>query len=132
MENWRKVWRDGLGVRMSSTGLEALRLALLHDDARLIQKASTCPPPVETFVGEKVEAACAIGFCGWMGEGLKTVAEVDAFFGAACLAADESLGQPAACRFFLNWFDETPRSEMRRLLLPEVNRLLNQEQRSVA
>ncbi len=32
--------------------------------------------------------------------------------------------EPAACRWFLNWYDETPRHEMRRCLLAEVNRVL--------
>jgi hypothetical protein len=30
------------------------------------------------------------------------------------------VGHPAACRWFLNAWDETPRDEMIRLLLPEV------------
>ena len=38
------------------------------------------------------------------------------------------VGEPAACRWFLNWFDETPRDEMRRLLLAEVNRNLAERQ----
>jgi hypothetical protein len=41
---------------------------------------------------------------------------------------DQRLGEPAACRWFLNWFDETPRDEMRRLLLPEVQQLLAERQ----
>jgi hypothetical protein len=36
------------------------------------------------------------------------------------------LGEPAACRWLLNWFDEAPRDEMRRLLLAEVSRTLAQ------
>ena len=38
--------------------------------------------------------------------------------------ADTRLGEPAAVRYFLNWFDDTPRDEMRRQLLAEVNRAL--------
>jgi hypothetical protein len=67
-----------------------------------------------------------VGFCAWKGDGLETVAEVEEFFARVCFEADQVLGEPAACRWFLNWFDETPRDEMRRQLLPEVNRVLAQ------
>jgi hypothetical protein len=55
---------------------------------------------------------------------LDTVAEVEEFFARACFETDQRLGEPAACRWFLNWYDETPREEMRRQLLAEVNRSL--------
>jgi hypothetical protein len=132
MEHWRKVWREGIGPQMPRNGLEALRMALLRDEDSLIQHATTAPPAVDVFADEMVEAACAIGYCGWKGEGLSTVAEVSEFFSRACFAADEALGEPAVCRHFLNWFDETPRSEVRRLLLAEVNCLLNQGQAAAA
>ncbi|MBX9582421.1 MAG: hypothetical protein K2X87_19125, partial [Gemmataceae bacterium] len=65
-----------------------------------------------------------LGFCGWQGEGLESVGEVEEFFARACFEADQRLGEPAACRWFLNWFDDTPRDQMRRELLPEVDRAL--------
>ena len=37
-------------------------------------------------------------------------------------------GEPAGCRWFLNWYDETPRDDMRRMLLAEVNRALARRQ----
>ena len=49
-----------------------------------------------------------------------TVGQVEEFFAKACYQADQRLGEPAACRWFLNWFDNTPRAEMRRELLAEV------------
>jgi hypothetical protein len=73
-----------------------------------------------------VEGACALTYCGWHGEGLQTVAEAEEFFARICFEVDQKLGEPAACRWFLNWFDETPREEMRRQLLVEVNRTLSQ------
>ena len=57
---------------------------------------------------------------------VKTVAEVEEYFARICFEADQVLGEPAACRWFLNWFDETAREEMRRLLLPEIDRSLAQ------
>lgn len=126
MESWRKVWREGLAPQLSTPGLEALRLALVADDARLLQGATTTPPPLQCVQDWPVEAACVLGYCGWQGDGLETVAEVEEFFARACFEADQRLGEPAACRWFLNWFDDTSREEMRRLLLTEVNRELAQ------
>jgi hypothetical protein len=124
METWRKIWREGLASQLSTTGLEALRQALVADDARLLQGATTTPPPLQCVQDWPVEAACVVGFCGWQGDGLQTVAEVEEFFAKVCFETDQRLGEPAACRWFLNWFDETPREEMRRQLLAEVNRSL--------
>jgi hypothetical protein len=126
METWRKVWREGLAPLLSTAGLEALRKALVTDDARLLQGATTSPPPLQCVQDWPVEAACVIGYCGWQGEGLETVGEVEEFFARLCFEVDQRLGEPAACRWLLNWFDEAPRDEMRRLLLAEVSRTLAQ------
>ena len=48
-----------------------------------------------------------------------------AFYERLCLAADDALGEPAACNHFLNWYDQTPRPEMRRQLLREVQGTFN-------
>lgn len=126
MESWRKVWREGVAPLLSTPGLEALERALTNDDARLLQGATTTPPPLQCVQDWPVEAACALGFCGWQGERLETVAEVEEFFARTCFEIDQRLGEPAACRWFLNWFDETPREEMREQLLSEVTRALAQ------
>lgn len=126
MESWRKVWREGVAPLLSTSSLEALRQALTNDDTRLIQGATTTPPPLQCVQDWPVEAACALGYCGWRGDGLETVAEVEEFFARICFEIDQRLGEPAACRWFLNWFDETPRDEMREQLLAEVLRAVNQ------
>jgi hypothetical protein len=59
-----------------------------------------------------------------VGDGLETVAEVEEFFARMCFEVDQRVGEPAGCRWFLNWFDETPREEMRAELLAEVERAL--------
>jgi hypothetical protein len=130
MESWRKVWRDGLAPHFSSAALGALQRGLQTDDGRLIQGATTQPPPLECVREWSVEAACALGYCGWQGEKLDTVAQVEEFFARACFEADQRLGEPAACRWFLNWFDDMPREEVRRALLPEVTRSLAQRLRA--
>src|SRR5207237_9659893 len=116
METWRKVWREGLEPQLSLRSLEALRRGLMTDDGQLLQGATTTPPPLQCVQDWPVEAACALGFCGWRGEGLETVAEVEGFFARMCFEVDQRLGEPAGCRWFLNWFDEARRTEMRPLL----------------
>ena len=120
MENWRNVWRNGFVPVLSTSGLMTLREALRNDDLRLVQGATTSPPPLMCVQDWPVEASCALGYCGWLGDGLNTVGEVEEFFAKCCFEADERLGEPAACRWFLNWFDDTARDEMRRELLAEV------------
>lgn len=120
MESWRKVWREGLVPLLSTRSLEALRQGLLTDDTRLLQGATTDPPPLACVADWPAEGACAIGYCGWQGEGLETVAEVEGFFSRMCFSIDQRVGEPGGCRWFLTWFDETPRDVMRRELLAEI------------
>lgn len=128
----RKVWREGFAPLLPTDGLEALKAALVNDDKRLIQGATSSPPPLRCVEDWPTEAACLIGFCGWQAEDLATVGEVEMFFARACFEADMRLGEPAACRHLLNWFDDTPRAEMRALLLAEVELELTKRERVVA
>lgn len=121
MESWRTVWRDGFVPGLSTNALTALRMALETDDPHLVQGATTTPPPLMCVKDYPVEGACALGFCGWQGEGLDSVGETEEYFARCCFEADQRLGEAAACRWFLNWFDETPRNEMRRELMAEVD-----------
>ena len=124
MEKWRRVWREGLAPHLTRTGLLALQAALLRDDARLLQGATCYPPRLDLLRERAIEGACALGYCGWQGEGLRHVGQVEAYFGRLCDAADAAFNEAAACRYFLNWYDDTPRAEMRRELLAEVTGLL--------
>ena len=96
----------------------------MEDDPRLLQGATTSPPPLQFVEEWPVEAACAIGVCGWLGDELSTVREVEEFFARTCFECDERMGDAAMCRYFLNWADDCPRPEMRRQLLAEVDRTL--------
>ena len=129
MENWRKVWRNGFAPCISSSALEFLRDALRDDDSRLTQGSTTTPPPLMCVQDWPVEAADAIGLCGVAesgGFGNALVGEVEEYFAKACFDSDKRLDDPAGCRWFLNWFDDTPRDEMRRELLAEVELVLTQ------
>lgn len=126
MTKWRRVWRCGLAPVLGLAGLVALRQALAFDDPRLIQGRIANPTPTDARRDGAVLGACSIGYCGWRGEGLGSVGEVEDFFHRICAEADAACAEEAACRYFLNWFDATPRAEMRRLLLAEVNLALSQ------
>lgn len=128
MESWRKVWREGVAPLLSDDALEAVRKALDEDDQKLIQGATTTPPPLLALSDWDCEAACLIGYAGWRGDGLTKVGDVEEFFARMCHAIDNAVGEPAGCRWFLNWFDETPRPEMRQNLLEEV--ILEQSRRA--
>lgn len=128
MESWRLVWRKGFAPGLSTAGLEALQEGLLIDSLYLTQGSTTTPPPLMCVQDWPVEGACALGFAGWKGEGLETVGEVEEHFARCCFEADQRLGEPAACRWFLSWFDDTPRADMRRELLAEVELELSQRQ----
>jgi hypothetical protein len=79
---------------------------------------------VQAVQDRPVEAACLVGYCGWQGDGLETVAEVEEYFARIVHSVDLALGKPAACRWFFDWFASTPRDEMRPALQAEVGRTL--------
>lgn len=120
METWRKVWRQGVAPQLSDAGLGALYSGLVSDDEGLLQGSTTSPPPLMCVQEWAVEGACPIGYCGWQGDGLQTVGEVEEYFARACFNIDQTLGEPAVCRFFLNWWDDAPRGVARAELLAEV------------
>lgn len=119
MESWREVWRKGFAKVLPLDGLESLREALVNNDCRLKQGITTQPPPLMCVQDWPCEGSCALGWTKYKGGGA-TVDEVERHFSKACFDADQLLGEPAACRWFLNWFDDTPRDQMRRELLAEV------------
>src|SRR5258708_20087198 len=108
MESWRKVWRDGIEPLLSTSSLEALQRGLANDDPRLLQGATTTPPPLQCVQDWPVEAACALGYCGWEGDGLETVAEVEEYFARVCFDIDPRLGDPAGSPSVLTLAHQTP------------------------
>lgn len=128
METWRHVWRAGIVPNATVEGLEALKTALETDDPRLQQGCTTTPPPLMCVQDWPCEGGCGLAFMGWQsglpdgdGNPREKVGQVEEYFAEMCWKIDQTLGEPAGCRWFLNWFDDTPRDEMRRELLAEVN-----------
>jgi hypothetical protein len=128
VELWRHTWRLSVPL-LSTPGLEALREAIVTDDPRLQQCGTTTPPPVASVLDWPVEGACAWGYCGWRGDGLKTVGEVQDFFAAVAVETGKRFGEESACRHFTQAFDEWPREVMRANLLPEVELALAERRR---
>ena len=128
--SWRETWRKGFAPKLSVPGLRALRDALKADDARLLQGATCSPPPLQCVRDWRIEAGCGIVLAHWLGDDPEcTTEEAEEYFGRVCFEVDQALGEPAACRWFLNWFDETPREEMRQDLLVEVDLAIVERER---
>jgi hypothetical protein len=120
MEAWRNVWRKAIVPLAPLEGLIALRKALEDDSPKLLQGVTCQPPPLMCVQDWDCEASDALSFLFWQA-GLDTVGEVGEAFARACFEIDQRLGEPAACRWFLNWWDETPRGTAIENLLPEVD-----------
>lgn len=139
MESWRKVWRDGFVPNLNLNQLQVLHQALEVNDPRLIQGATSTPPPLMCMQDWPIECGCLVTYCGVAEVGgfksltIKdyldrkksnpkpcTVGTAEEWFARLCFQADQLLGESAACRWVLTWFDDTPRDTMRRELLAEL------------
>lgn len=120
MESWRKVWRDGFQASFSTEGLISLRGALLEDSQLLLQGATTKPPPLMCVIDWPTEACCPVSWASSEYPIGERLGHVEENFARACFEADQRLGAPAACRWFLNWWDDSPRQTAILELLSEV------------
>jgi hypothetical protein len=121
MEAWRRAWRDGFSPLLSAAAKECLLIGLDADDPCIVQ-GKTCEPP-EHFANsrERIAMADALSFAGWQaGEHDGTVGGCQAYFDRLSVEAAERLGKVSDAVAFLNWYDSTPRAEMRRELADEL------------
>ena len=121
MDLWKKVWRKGVVPLLSREELIILKKALENDDPRLIQGATSNPPPLQCVMDWDCEGACLLGFIRWQSRRLITVGDVEEEFADFCFHIDQNIGEPAGCRWLLNHYDETPRNEMIRDFLEEID-----------
>lgn len=127
--SWQLVWEKGFQPQFSTEALESLAQALETDDPRLCQGSTTVPPPLRAVQEWECEACCPVSWVGVLlngGFGSATVGQVEEFFAKACCEADIALGEPAACRWLLNFVDDTPRHQMRSALLAVIRTELEQ------
>lgn len=128
MESWRLIFREAIAPKLAEYAPDSLAevlAAIESDDPRMTQGSTTTPPPLMCVQDWPVEAGCVICFAGWQGGGgCTTVGEAEEFFAKVVFEADEIMGEPAGSRWFLNWFDDTPRPEMRRELAAELRFIL--------
>lgn len=158
MESWQKVFREGFAPLLTVKNLEDLRRALVEDDPRLIQKATTLPSPLQCVKEWDCEGACLFTFPGVMDMGgfqasleeLRSaepgtlmsrigsnlgackVKDAEEFFARMCYEIDKRIGEPAGCRHLLNVYDDLPRDEMRKAMLGEVQFALAERLREEA
>lgn len=128
MEAWRISWRATMSL-ISTAALRELEQALVTDDVRLIQGATTIPPPFQCVQYWPCEAACLVGFCGVVecgGFGVATVGEAEEYFARVAFETDRILGEPAGVRHHLNHYDDSPRDQARLDFLEEVRRALDE------
>lgn len=117
---WQKILREGFFPSLPTAGLAALRDALAADDQTVMQGSTTSPPPLQCCADLPVQCCCPVSFALMRGHGLATVGQVEEGFARACFECDQKMGEPAASRWFLNWWDDTPRDDARAELLAEV------------
>jgi hypothetical protein len=122
MESWKLVVREGFFPGLSTKALEGVLPLLKANDPRLCQESTTEPAPLMCVQDWPVKAACFLGLCGWAERDFQetTVGDIEGFFATQCFQADQRLGEPAGCRWFLNWHDDSPRDRMLLELVGEV------------
>jgi hypothetical protein len=131
VEHWLKVWRDGFQPQATGAALLLLRLRLqkqeidpLEDlgnqDCRLLRGTTTYPPALGGMLDWPCDAGCAVTTLA-LTEDRATVEQANNAFGRMCLEADRRLGEEAACRWFLNFYDQAPWPVVRAGLLAELD-----------
>jgi hypothetical protein len=122
----QEIFHSAIGWRLGQEGLAALKDALERDDPALLQSTTVSPDINVCCRHDACTGACAIGLALWKGWGLCSVGEVEHQFSKLAVQVDSQLGS-GSCMRWVSWYDEMPRQEMRRVLLPQVLRALEHE-----
>lgn len=122
----RRVFAEGFAPLMSWEHLMSLHDALADGCDWLLQNATTQPPCTQETMDALCRSACAIAF-GGLGS---SVGYAESEYSRLCYECDCRLGEPAACRYFLDWYDGASREVMRGELLTLVNKELRHRQRN--
>lgn len=124
LESWKHVFRDGILPQLGRAGLLALAEALEDDAPELLQGATTDPAPLPVCWDWDCQGACPLAFACWQEDGLRSVGEVEEAFAQLAAECDRRMNEPAALRYFVNWWDDSPRDLAVPALLDEVRRAL--------
>lgn len=124
---WRRAWDELAAPALSTRALLALRAGLLADDPRLIKHRIVTPPRNDRTSDAAPLGACALGYCGWQGEGLATCEAVEKFFSGLTFrltTAAVDAGRDLFLSDFVCWWDVTPREQAVPMLLEAVEAAL--------
>ena len=91
MDSWRIVWRDGFGPVLFHGGAGGPPRCPEGRRPPLGAGRDDHAAPADVRAGLAGRGRVRPGLCGWLGEGLSTVGEVEEFFARACFEADERL-----------------------------------------
>jgi len=112
----RIVFEEGFAPQFSTETLILFQYALEENSDKIVQGSTTVPFPMLCLHDWPISGADAIGSLVWQqqydwAEGI-TVGDVEEGFARACFECDKAMNEPAACRYFINWFDEGNRGEV--------------------
>lgn len=124
MESWKLVLRTGFLPLWKTEVLERAVALMKADSPFLTQGSTTTPPPLMCVQDWPAEACDIVAYCSVDDAFSCTVGQVEEGFAKSCFGADTALGEPAACRWFLHFWDDTPRGECFRLVIEEFEREL--------
>lgn len=135
MESWEHVFRHGLSPSLTLEGLQALAHAIEADDEHLIQGATTEPPALNCTRDWFPNGCCAVAYAVWKGSDASAesvnLEYIEEGFAEASYQCGKRLNESSSVRYFLNWYDQTPRNEMRALLLPVVRDVIQRRKDSM-
>jgi len=122
---WQRVFRDGIAPQLSTTALLALVNALEAKDETIVRGVGCLPKPTPANADETVTAADAACYAIWRGYGVNKVGDLEERFAQLTFECDQLVGEPAGCRYFLNWWDDTELDTTRPQLAALIWSILN-------
>ncbi len=127
MENWRRVFREGVLPLLSPKEAAALRKGLADGDPELIRgrvSESRFIPDGRGYDPLPCHGACLVGYAGWKGGPLETCGEVEEFFDLVAKGCAERCGDASIRHLTTAWDAIMPpdeREALRRELTAEID-----------
>ncbi len=112
----KQVLIDGFFPQIGTDSLRELLRLCRTDNPALVQGTNCL---WQEWSETSQLKTCAIGSVA-VAEGNLDPDQIENRFAELCAGADSRIGEYAACRWFLNWHDETPREAMLSALASEI------------